>query len=142
MTEGRLAEIEDLLIATLKDDLPGVHVDTRTASLSEDELRQVLTLAPFVLIEYNGGSPVIESNVGSLRTKLGFNLFVGARSLRSKKEAQRGSYGLLSQVRESLDGTELSEGAIVAGPFVWEGEAIFLDTSEGTIYQAIYSLTE
>jgi phage gp37-like protein len=142
MTEGRLAQIEDLIIATLKEDLPGVHVDTRSTSLSEDGLRSVLTLAPFVLIEYNGGNPVMEVNVGSAGTKVGFNLFVGAKSLRSKKEAQRGSYGMLSQIRESLDGTELSESGVVAGPFVWEGEAIFLDTNEGTIYQTVYSLTE
>lgn len=142
MTEGRLAEIEDLMIAVLKADIPGVHVDTRSSSLSEEGLRNVLTLAPFVLIEYNGGNPVTELNRGTVGTKAGFNVFVGARSLRSRKEAQRGSYGLLAQVRASLDGMELSDNGVVAGPFVWEGEAIFLDTNEGTIYQAVYSLTE
>ena len=142
MTEGRLAQIEDLIIATLKEDIPGVHVDTRSSSLSEDGLRSVLTLAPFVLIEYNGGNPLVEVNLGSARTRVGFNLFVGAKSLRSKKESQRGAYELLAKIRDSLDGSEISDQGVVAGPFTWEGEAIFLDANEGTIYQAVYSLTE
>ena len=142
MDEGRLAQIEDLLIATLKEDIPGVFVDTRSTSLSEENLRNALTLAPCILIEYNGGNPVAELNSGSLGTRVTFNLFVGAKSLRSKKEAQRGSYEMLSHIRASLDGMEISDAGVVAGPFSWEGEAIFLETTEGTIYQAVYSLTE
>ncbi len=142
MGEGRLAEIEDLLIDALSGELPGVRVETRTVSLSEEEMRKSLTLAPFVLIEYNGGNPAAGTNSGSTGTRLGFNLFVGAKSLRSRKEAQRGSYQMLSTIRETLDGQVLSNGPIDAGPFEWEGESIYLDTGEGTIYQAIYSLTE
>lgn len=144
--DDRISVIEDIMIEGIKAVLPEARVEPRTIPLTEDELKKVLTLAPFVMIEYNGGNAIARSESGlTTATRLAFNVFVGAKSLRSKEEGRRSSYGMLSSVREALDGVTLSDtddATRHAGPFAWQSEAIFFDTAGGTIYQAIYSLDE
>jgi hypothetical protein len=144
----RISTVEDLMIGALKAALPDVRtIETRVTPLSEPELMKLIGAAPFVLIENNGGDPVqplVES--GKTRIwKLVFNLFVAAKSLRSKQDAQRGSYEMLETIRQTLDGSTLidtEDAAKRAGIFKWEGQTIFFDLPGGTIYQAVYSLKE
>ena len=146
MNEDRISITEDLMVEALKSALPDTKVEPRTSPLTEEELKKILGAAPFVFLEYNGGNRMssLENGSTSVRRNV-FNLFVAAKSLRSKQEAQRGSYSLLSAIFETLDGATLKDDEYpdrFAGPFTWESEAIFFDSIGGTIYQAVYSVTE
>lgn len=147
MTQDRISIIEDIMIEGLKAALPDVRtIDTRSIPLSEIELKKLIGSAPFILIENNGADPIMRAEDGStIIWKLVFNLFIGAKSLRSKQDAQRGSYGMLETIRKMLDGNVLvdsEDSTRRAGKFKWEHQEIFFDLPEGTIYQAVYSLTE
>ena len=144
---NRIAVVEDLMIEALKAALPEVRpIDTRVTPLSEAELANLIGSAPFVLIENNGGDPIVRTESGNtVSWKLVFNLFVADKSLRDKQDAQRGSYGMLETIRQTLDGSYLTDSEDTtkkAGKFIWEGQHIFFDLPGGTIYQAVYSLTE
>lgn len=135
------------MLEALKAALPDVYaIETRVGSLSEEELKNSIGRAPFVQVEYNSGARRMASEEGTARQRvLTFNLYVGAKSLRNKKDAQRGSYGILEAVREKLDGstfTDTDDQTRRAGPFRWENEQIFADLPGGTVYIAVYSLIE
>jgi len=142
----RISDIEDLMIDALKEAIPDAHVETRSVPLTEAELTKILGMAPFVYIEYAGGASARQDESGqTLSRKLEFNLFVAARSLRSKQEAQRGSYELLMNIFNALDHSTLSntETGKKAGPFEWSSEAaVFVSDDGGTVYQSVYTLTE
>lgn len=134
------------MIAALKEAIPDATVETRSVPLTEGELTKILGKAPFIYIEYNGGSSVARAETGMTMTRrLEFNLFVAAKSLRTKQEAQRGSYELLSKIFIALDHATLkdTESDKRAGPFTWSSEAaIFVADDGGTVYQTVYTLTE
>ncbi len=139
----RISIIEDLLVAEAKAVLTGATVETRTVTLTEDALDEMVGRAPFCYIEYLRGMPHAfhEGGASSMR-KLFFNVFVASKSLRSRKEGQRGSYEMLEQLRLRINGKSFSGGDPVtyAGPFTWEGEDVMYDSPNGgTVYMQVFS---
>lgn len=145
MEQKRLSTIEDLMIAALKAASDGVGVETRSVALTEGELKKMLGKAPFIYIEYGGGSRISTTESGRANARRSeFNLYVAAKSLRSKQDAQRGSYDLLETNFNTLDGNILNDPAIGrAGPFAWSSEApVFVDEDGGTVYMSVFTLIE
>ncbi|MFN0156892.1 MAG: hypothetical protein ACKVRP_02335 [Bacteroidota bacterium] len=142
----RISIVEDILIEALKEALPGVMIETRATQLTEEELKKLIGRAPFVLIEYGSGARRVRSEEGKSRTKvMTFNLYCGAKSLRDKKDSQRGNYSLLATVQGKLDGSTFNDTEDTtrrAGPFQYENDQLFADLSDGTVYMAVYSLVE
>lgn len=141
----RISDIEDLMIPALKEGTEAT-VETRSVALTETELKTMLGKAPFIYIEYAGGSALSRTESGEVRARrLEWNLFVAARNLRSKKDAQRGSYELLTKVFSTLDSAMLvdTDTGKRAGPFSWSSEAaVFVADDGGTVYQSVFTLIE
>lgn len=145
MTADRISQIEDLMIAALKAALADVAVETRSVPLSEEELTKILGRAPFVFIEYAGGARVSASEDSKMVVRRNeFNIFTAAKSLRSKQDAQRGSYELLATTFNTLHTARLkdTESGVSAGPFIWSSEAPIFVADVGTVYQSVYTITE
>lgn len=145
MIADRISQIEDLMIAALKAALPDVKVETRSVPLTEKDLTEILGVAPFVVIEYAGGARVSASEDSKMIVRRNeFNIFTAARSLRSKQDAQRGSYELLATTFNTLHTARLkdTDTGQAAGPFIWSSEAPIFVADVGTVYQSVYTLIE
>lgn len=143
----RISAIEDILLEQAKDALGNVSVETRTVTLTEEALEAMIGRAPFCYIEFLRGMPASFSEGGaSSMRKLYFNFFVASKSLRSKKEGQRGSYEMLEALRKRLNGKSFSSAVtqgVYAGPFTWEGEDVMYDSANGgTVYMQVFSTTD
>jgi len=111
-----LTTIEDQILATLEanSDLSGVNIRTHVGEVNEANFQDpafaegFVHLLPFVFVQYQGKTiegPDGRNSVGSLYFhKLKWRFFVGSRSLRDKKEAQRAAYPLLAAVYDSIHG--------------------------------------
>jgi len=146
MAKDRISEIEEMMVEVLQAAMPGVKVESRITPMNETQIAKMLALVPLCVVEYNGGSSQAKNETGKSNVRrLAFNLFVGAKSLRSKSEGSEGCYGMLSSIRATLDGVIIRDDEDAtkrAGPFAWENEAIFFDSPEGTMYQAVYSVSD
>ncbi len=140
----RIAAIEDALLTALRaanTTIASSNIETRNVPLTEEELKQMIGRAPFIYVEYGGGSPKLGTEAGKLLVKrFVFNVFVASKSLRSGKEGQRGSYDLLDKCFDALDGAVLSDTGW-KGVVHWMSEQLFYDSNEGgTIYQQVYAV--
>ena len=142
----RVSVIEDILIEQVKLALTIQNVETRTVSLTEPELDKMIGKAPFCYIEYVRSAPMSQDEGGASNfRKLYFNFFIASKSLRDKKEGQRGSYELLEKTRKHLNGQSFKGIACdaFAGPFTWEGDDVMYDSPNGgTVYMQVFSTIE
>lgn len=97
--------------------------------------------APFIYVEYGAGVPKITTEAGAVTVKRWtFSLFVASKSLRSKKEGQRGSYDVLDKCFDALNGVQLTDTGWSA-KVNWLNEQLFYDSDEGgTIYQQVFAV--
>lgn len=140
----RIAHIEDALLEVLRTanpDVPASSIDTRNVPLTEAELKQMIGKAPFIYVEYGAGVPRSATETGIVTLKRWtFTLFVASKSLRSRKEGQRGSYDLLDKCFDALNGVQLTD-ANWSARVTWQSEQLFYDSDEGgTIYQQVFAV--
>ncbi len=143
----RISIVEDILIEQAKLALAIENVETRTVALTEVDLEDMIGRAPLCYIEYPRSVPHTshEGGASSMR-KVFFNVFVATKNLRTKKEGQRGSYGMLEALRKKLNGSDfkgIAAPSTYAGPFTWEGEDVLYDSPNGgTVYMQVFSTLE
>ncbi len=111
----RLADIEDAWMNDAKANITGVKTaETHETEFDDALLTALLPRAPFVLFRYGGTVPDEDERHADGSSGINerrFTLTIGAESLRSKKEAQRGCYDLLDDLRERYDGFRLTVGS-------------------------------
>jgi phage gp37-like protein len=99
---------EDALIADMKANGPGLRtIDTFETTYSEKTLKELMPLAPFVLIQWGGLIPEESergATGGSTTKHQDFHCIVGAQSVRSMKERQRGCYPIIKWIINQYDG--------------------------------------
>jgi phage gp37-like protein len=140
----RIAQIEDAILTALRaahPDIPPSSIETRNVPLTEQELKAMIGRAPFIYVEYYAGMPKVIAENGTVGLKRWmFTLFVASKSLRSRKEGQRGSYDLLDKCYDALSGIRLSDDGWSAH-VNWQSEQLFYDSDEGgTIYQQVFAV--
>ena len=149
----RVSIHEDLILAALRTQLsatvPTGNIETRAVPLTDANLDEMIGKAPFVYVEYGGLQSLRRLEDGTtIATDYRYNIFTAAKSLRSIKEAQRGSYDLLAGIRETLDNAVLVNDdnpldVKRAGAFRLISEAPLFDSANGgTIYMSVYSVIE
>lgn len=140
-----LEDIEDALITDLKAYITGIKtVETYEREFDEQTLVVIIPRAPFALIRYVATEPV-EGERGAkgesgMKTR-SFQLAIGAASLRSKKEAQRGCYEFLDAIRARYDGRTLA----VSGDeitFGYGGDGLLFSVPGLTVYSIILQWNE
>jgi len=140
-----LEDIEDCLIDDMKANIEGIKtVDTHEKEFDEQTLGLLIPRAPFGLIRYveSRGVESEETSEGKEGViKRSFVLALGASSMRSKKEGQRGCYSLLDQVRNRYDGCHLAVGdeEIV---LYWDGDALIYSGKGIIVYAVVLSWNE
>jgi hypothetical protein len=136
-----IADIEDELIEDIKVSVTGIKtVDTLEQEFNEETLKGLFLKAPLVLIRWvelkpnesergaDGGSGIKHEQ---------YLLVIGAQSLRSRKERQRGCYSIIDILRERYDGGHVLtvEGAEIT----LQLEAIrYLFTANGVTYYGMW----
>lgn len=107
-----LADTEDALIADMTAAVSGVKtIATHEKEFDKSILSALLPRSPFVLIRYGGTDPdETERHADGSSGMNGreFYLSIGAESLRTRKEAQRGAYDILDAIRVRYDGLTLT----------------------------------
>ena len=103
--------IEDALIADIKANISGLKtVETHETDFDNKTAQQLILLNPFILIKYGGLVPVEGerlANQGSGMKLPRFVFSIGAQSLRTRKDAQRGCYSILKELGARYDGGTL-----------------------------------
>lgn len=111
-------KIEDALIAEIKASVAGIKtVEVHESHFDERTLAALIPYTPFVLIRYGRLRPVETergADAGSGVKRRSFFLSIGSKSLRSRKETQRGCYEILNTLRDQFDGgvVTTSEGTV------------------------------
>jgi hypothetical protein len=140
-----LSSIEDALIADIKSNITGVKTcETHEKEFDELILQALLPRSPFVLIRYGGTSPIEEerfANDASGVNRRDFYLSIGSESLRTRKEAQRGDYDLLDEIRERYDGKSLTVGS-GSVTLSYKGDFLLFSWKGLVVYALTLSWTE
>jgi hypothetical protein len=140
-----LEDIEDALITDAKANITGLQTCvTHEKDIDEQTLQALLPKAPFSLIRYGGTEPIEDQRMadgGAGMKKREFYLAIGAASLRSKKEGQRGAYDLLDDFRDRYDGLTLPVGSGFV-TFAYGGDRLVLSIYGLVVYIMILSWTE
>lgn len=135
-----LEDIEDALIADMKANIPGMKtVETHEKEFNTFMPETLKAYTPFILIHYGGTKPKDgerHADNSSGISDRGFNLSIGAESLRSKKQGQRGAYGILDQLRNRYNGFVLNVGSFSV-TLSYDGDD-FLFTSKSVTAYALY----
>jgi hypothetical protein len=135
-------EIEDQLVATLQADKTGFdQVTVRTHAgevnvrtfLDASALEGFVSILPFALIQYQGRrslSDYRDSPAIGYVYELTFRIYIGAKSLRAKQEAQRSAYEMLRAVWDDISGHVIKSSPQTLGSYanVLDGDAV---TSSG-----------
>lgn len=166
-----LAAIEDQMLATLTLEFASsVKVATSAGEISArmfldaEYMEGVVKLLPFCLLRYQGRQVKKRDAVGLINEhELQWQIYVGAESLRNRKEPQRSAYGYLSNVYDALhgkwplssqalassmrklDGTTMADGQFkalsplleVEGP----AERLVVDLPRIAVYSTFFKLT-
>lgn len=131
----KVEEIEDQILATLAADSVFTSVNRETHAGEVDQqmfldpayVGGLLTRLPFVYLQYMGRMTPTE-DMSSMRTSqvhtVRFRFYVGAQSLRSRKEGQRAAYALLRGVYDAINGKVPNPSPSISGPTVLSGTAI------------------
>ena len=108
-----LALIEDQIISTLQanNNLQGVNIRTHAGDLNpntffnEQALEGLTMLTPFIFVQYIGRRGQIHDATWETRSHdVKFRFYVGAQTLRDKRETQLNCYDMLSNLYDSIHG--------------------------------------
>jgi len=108
-----IAQIEDAMLAALREKLPGVEVDTLPGP-PEEAARRTMRM-PAVWVVYVSGSyrpNRAMNNYVIQQVERNFYVVIITRNLRSRVEGARGAYDLLELCREALAGLETPDGVL------------------------------
>jgi phage gp37-like protein len=140
-----LADIEDALITDVKANITGVKTcETHEKEFDQMLLSALLPRSPFVLIRYGGTNPIEEERYANGASGLNsreFYLSVGSESQRTRKEAQRGNYDLLDDLRERYDGRTMTvgAGAVTLG---YKGDRLLFSENNLVVYALVLGWDE
>lgn len=141
----RLADIEDALITDIKANILGVKTcDTHENDFDKMLLQALLPRSPFVLIRYGGTTPDegerLANNASGMNGRE-FFLSVGSQNQRTRKEAQRGNYDILDDLRERYDGKTLAAtgGGIT---LYYKGDRLLFSEESLVVYAIVLGFDE
>ena len=138
----KLKDIEDAWIADARAHIAEIKtVTTHEKEFDEQTLINLMPLMPFTLVRYAGTTPEeternADGSSGIKRRSL--QLAVGASTLRSRKEGQRGCYDILDDLRERYDGLTLVIGG-VSITFVYDGDQLLFTDGTKVVYGMLLS---
>ena len=130
-----IEDIEDQLLATLaaSSDLTGVNRETHAGQIDQQMFLDpsyvggLVHLLPFVYVQYLGRT-LADSDMDSMRADqvhtVRFRFYVGAQSLRTRKESQRSAYSMLRGVYDAIHGKVPNPSPSISGPSLLSGTAI------------------
>ena len=141
------ADVEDVFMADVVEEIAGI----RTVAPHEKEFDETTLVAlapktPFALVRYGGSTP-IESERGArgenTSSSKSFHLALGAQSLRSKKDSQRGCYELMDDFEARYNGLTLTVNGVPI-TFVYDGDAFLFRALNVnlTVYGMVIGFTE
>jgi phage gp37-like protein len=140
-----LKDIEDALIADAKANISGVKtVETHEKEFDAMVLSALLPRTPFIFIRYNGTTPAEDERRADNAAGISgreFVMTVGAESLRTRKDAQRGAYDLLDALRERYNGLALAVGAETI-IFYYDGDRWIFTSDSLVAYQIFFKWDE
>ena len=137
-------KIEDEFIEQLKKLKVFQTVDVREPIVNETEITKLLAGTPFCFIHTLDMTPVPEARVqdgSATLVDLRFLMLIGSRSLRTKKEGQRGAYSLLRQVRETFEGNNFTIEGKNTGTIIWEGNQFEFVHGGLIVYSTVFGIT-
>lgn len=130
-----IEDIEDQLLATLaaSSALSGVNRETHAGQIDQQMFLDpayvggLVTRLPFIYIQYIGRMTDVQRDVDSMMYDqvhgLRFRFYVGAQSLRLRKESQRSAYAMLRAVYDAIHGKVPSPSPSISGPTLLSGTA-------------------
>ncbi|TAK63656.1 MAG: hypothetical protein EPO24_04095 [Bacteroidetes bacterium] len=139
-------DIEDEFIANVKQYIPEFNtVDVREPLILESEVVALLGRTPFCYIHSLDLVPVEEARMQNGLVTLAdqdFMFMVGARSLRSKKEGQRGAYDLLRKLRTTFESNTFTIGGQTTGIIVYKGYQYEFTHQGLVVYSTVFGITQ
>lgn len=109
-----LGQIEDQLLATIRAEssLKGIgNIRTHTGEISMQTfldpamMEGFVNQLPFIFMQYQGRALRERDNVAkTIVFRLSWRFYIGAKSLRTKDEAQKASYAMLASVYDAIHG--------------------------------------
>jgi phage gp37-like protein len=124
-----ITEESDEIMRLVREQLPDIHVAEHAGVLDSADLAQITARMPWVLVEYDHPDAEKRSPGGGVALwRRTYNIFVGARNLRSQVEGKRSAYDLLDGVRVALDGHAR-----------WEDEQLVINVPGAIVYQTVWS---
>ncbi len=125
-----LAQIEDKIISTLKNDISELKtVKAYEGDLTSEKLSKLPVLAPFVFVIYMGRNPQVEINERNILFK--YRLLIGEVSYK-KDNARLKVMDLLEKIEQSMIGLIISEFNME--PFRLREEGLFYTDDKFSIY--------
>lgn len=125
-----IAQIEDAMLAALREKLSGVEVDTLPGPPEDAARRTLRTPAVWVVYQRRDFNAPEFFEDKTPEAEHFFIVLIISRNLRSRKEGARGAYELLDLVHQALDGLAYQDDefwpvneqifAIEAGLFVYK----------------------
>lgn len=134
-------KIEDAMIQTIKSSSAVIKtVEPYEANFDSAQVSQLLLLTPFALVHYAGLNPIEEQRLhtfGAGVVEQDFDITIGSKSLRSRREGQLGCYAILAVLRTIFDGVSLVIDGVSLGIGLLNEAFIY---SEGglIVYRATY----
>lgn len=130
-----IEDIEDQLLATMAANttLASVNRDTHAGQIDQQMFLDpsyvggLIHLCPFVYVQYLGRETPKEEMDSTWSDQIHtvrFRFYVGAQSLRTRKESQRSAYALLRAVFDSIHGKVPNPSPAIAGLTLLAGTAI------------------
>lgn len=125
-----LAQIEDKIISTLKNDISELKtVKAYEGDLTSEKLSKLPVLAPFVFVIYMGRNPQVEINERNILFK--YRLLIGEVSYK-KDNARLKVMDLLEKIEQSMIGLIIPEFNME--PFRLREEGLFYTDDKFSIY--------
>lgn len=107
-----IRDIENALIADINANQSLLKtVKTFDTNFDQNTLAQYIALSPFALLHWTGARAVEserEADEGSGMDRESFSVYVGAQSLLSRSEAQKGAYDVVDFFRQRYKGRPLT----------------------------------
>jgi len=108
-------KIEDAIVTAVSGAGLGLKkVAPYEADYDQQQISQLLVLAPFVLVNYDGLEVDEDQRFQDMSVGVNsqdFTLYVGSQSLKDRQDAQRGCYTILRGLRTLFDGKVITADA-------------------------------
>jgi phage gp37-like protein len=137
----KLAEIEDAILAAVKNDLPYLHAVETAGTQHFAQDGSILATPPAVLSVF-AGSAISQPSIRGLSNSYNprFLLLAGASNLRGSAEERKGDatsgdkgvYDILDDLRKSMGGRKLTFASGGGGLVVLHSEELAQFSSDGT----------